>query len=126
MKIILQSLLIIASLRLLNSCQKDSIPSNIFIGTWVSIDNVDTLFFINDKIFTKPGYDKVMHYFNYSYGIDSITIQYKGPNKILVVPSTHSYSLDSSVLSINFSNGCYGFSSKKETFIKNKAKSASR
>ena len=101
-------------------------PSNIFIGTWVSIDNVDTLFFINDKTFTKPGYDKVMNYFNYSYGIDSITIQYKGPNKIFVVPSTHSYSLDSSVLSINFSNGCYGFSRIIETFIKYKAKSASR
>jgi len=93
-------------------CSKDIDDDGKFIGSWkiVSPDS-DTLTFINETTLTRKYFDVVVHTFNYSYDSDSITIQYSGPNKINVRPSTHHYELKNDTLSIDFSNGCYGFDS---------------
>jgi hypothetical protein len=110
---ILKSLLVVVLFQLLLSCEKDTIQENTFIGTWVSEDKIDTLAFINEHIFKKS-----YHTFEYSKSFDSITIQYRGPYYILVMPSNHPYILHNNKLTIDFSNGCYGFNSERETFIK--------
>jgi hypothetical protein len=45
--------------------------------------------------------------------MDEITVQYNGPLYILVQPSTHKFELENNQLVIDFTNGCYGFQSKK-------------
>jgi hypothetical protein len=107
---------ILMLLHITNSCEKESYSK--FIGTWVSTDRADTLFFINNSIFNKSFSDGIKHIFEYSYCKDSIIIQYKGPNKILVMPSAHYYDLDNRKLTIDFTNGCYGFKREKETFLR--------
>jgi len=100
------------------SCNKDSIPDGRFIGTWISEDKTDTMFIIDDYTFKKPFYDRLLHSFEYSYTEDSITIQYAGPNMILVRPSTHHYSLTRSTLTIDFSKVNYGFEQVKKEYLK--------
>lgn len=118
MKIRFVSLIALLFLQVFIACTKDSLPDGRFIGTWVSEDNADTIIFINDNSFKSPRYDRVMHIFGYSYDNDSITIQYQGPNKILVQPSTHHYSLSNSLLTIDFSKVNYGFERKRFSFKK--------
>jgi len=91
-------------LQVTESCKKDDIPDGRFIGTWISEDKVDTLFFIDDDTFKKPHYDWVLHSYAYSYTEDSITIQYAGPNKILLPPTTDHYTLTHSTLIIGSLN----------------------
>ena len=95
-----------------SGCSKEIDEGGKFIGSWkiVSPDS-DTLTFTNESTFTRKYFEVVVHTFSYSYDSDSITIQYTGPNKILVRPSTHHYELKKDALSIDFSNGCYGFDS---------------
>ena len=59
------------------------------------------MIFIDDHTFKKPFYDQLLHTFEYNYTEDSITIQYAGPNMILVRPSTHHYTLTHSTLIID-------------------------
>lgn len=110
MKKILKYLLIAVSLWIVISCEKDFTPDSRFIGSWkiLTPDN-DTIVFNNESNFTRKYYDGLNHTFDYSYDNDSITIQYNGPNMILVQPSTHFYELKNNELTIDFSNGCYGF-----------------
>ena len=102
---------------LLTSCQKTE-SENVIRGTWISEDKADTLFIIDDHLFYKLLNDGILHTFDYSLQDDSIVIQYKRPNKIMVVATSHFYTLRNRELMIDFSNGCYGFEAKKETFIK--------
>jgi hypothetical protein len=111
-----QYLLIMILFNVLNSCEKES--SDTIVGTWVSVNKADTLYVINNHLFNKSLHDGIRHTFEYSFSRDSIIIQYKGPNKILVIPSAHYYNLDSKELMIDFSNHCYGFEPEKETFLK--------
>lgn len=120
MKNILKCTLLFVSFLVFISCDKDDQPNREFIGDWqiVKPDN-DTIVFKNENSFTRLNYDGIAHSFEYSYTKDSITIQYNGPNMILVEPSTHYYELKSDdELLIDFSNGCYGFSKETYHFIR--------
>jgi hypothetical protein len=127
MKRSLKYLLILVLFNMVNSCGKES--NDMFsvsemesaatmIGTWVSENHADTLYVINNHSFNKPMQDGVEHFFEYSLSKDSITIRYKGPNKIWVMASTHYYKLNCSKLMIDFTNHCYGFANEKETYIR--------
>jgi len=92
------------------SCDRDAWAREAILGTWVSADQVDTLVFLNEEMFEKNSpTDGHMVPFMYSIYRDSITVQYNGPNDILVKPSAHYFELEESTLSIDFTNGCYGF-----------------
>jgi len=93
--------LAVVLLQVTESCKKDSLPDGRFIGTWVSEDKTDTLYFINDNTFKMPHYDRILHTYTYTYDKDSITIQYAGPNMILLPPSTHHYTLSHSTFTID-------------------------
>jgi len=89
-----------------------------FAGTWFSTDPQETLNFISDRVFTKRFYDGLDHTFMYWYTSDSVTIQYSGPDKILVKPTTHAYKLQGDELTIDFTSGCYGFDKRIIEYIK--------
>lgn len=112
------SLTAILFLQVFISCNKDSLPDGRFIGTWIAEDKSDTIYFIDDKTFKSPRYDGILHTFEYSYNDDSITIQYAGPNSVLVRPSTHHYTLIHNTLIIDFQKINYGFEPVKREYIK--------
>lgn len=85
-------------LKISESCKKDALPDGRFIGTWISEDKADTLYFINDNTFKTPRLDGVLHTYTYRYDEDSLTMQYSGPNYILLPPKTHHYTLTRSTL----------------------------
>ena len=99
------------------SCES-SFHDGRFLGTWVSTNNPDTLTFTNEDFFSKSLGDNVQHPYKYSYDENSITILYYGLNLPHVQSTTHSYNLKNDKLIIDFSNGSYGFDSKKITYIK--------
>jgi len=119
MKKTLKYLLIVVSFWIVLSCEKDFTREDRFIGSWkiLTPDN-DTIVFKNESNFTRKYYDGINHTFDYSYDKDSITIQYKGPNEILVPPSTHFYEFKNNELIIDFSSGCYGFDKQIYTLTK--------
>lgn len=119
MKKISNYLLVAVLISILISCEKEFKPDGRFIGTWkiLTPDN-DTLTFKNESLFSRKFYDGIDHSFKFSYDKDSITIQYSGPNMILIQPSTHHYELKNNGLFIDFTNGCYGFESGKYNLIK--------
>jgi len=100
------------------ACEKDSLPDGRFIGTWISEEKTDTLYFIDDQTFKQTAYDRVLHSYAYSYTEDSIKIQYAGPNFVLVRPSMHHYTLTRSTLTIDFSKVNYGFEQVKREYIR--------
>jgi hypothetical protein len=116
MKRSLKYLLAIMLLNVLIACEKES--SDTIVGTWVSVNKIDTLYVIDNHLFNKSLQEGIRHTFEYRFSRDSIIIQYKGPNKIMVIPSAHYYNLDGRELMIDFSNHCYGFEPIKETFLK--------
>lgn len=99
------------------SCNETEIPDGRFIGKWISSERQDTINFETNSDLYRGYYDG-LHHFDYSYTNDSITIQYSGPNMILVYPTTHKYELHEKRLIINFESHCYGFSPGKDTLIK--------
>ena len=78
------------------------------LGIWVSKDLIDTLDFTSDTSFNKM-YSGSPDYFKYELSKDSITIQYSGKLFLYVLPTTHQFQLNDKELTIDFSNGCYGF-----------------
>ena len=83
-----------------------------FPGTWISGEQKDTLIFTSDQFFNKSDpFWGIKHIYEYSYTNVDITIQYKGPNKIYVRPTTHPYELNEDKLINDFTEGCYGFDS---------------
>lgn len=116
MKRSLKYVFILILFNVLNSCEQES--SNSIIGTWVSDNKADTVYIVNNHTFNKSHHDGIMHTYEYSLKPDSITIQYKGPDKIWVMAAAHYYQLDNRELMIDFSNQCYGFDAEKKTFIK--------
>ena len=124
----------IAFLLPLLSCDKERLFEKILIGTWISENNIDTLNFIDDQLFEKffilprqrshdqlillPFNNGTKHSYEYSISATTITIQYSGPFYISVKPSTHQFDIDKNKLTIDFSNGCYGFESKIESYYK--------
>jgi hypothetical protein len=113
MTTLLKYLAVIPFLLLIISCEKEEYTGNRILGTWISTDKADTL-----KIFDEDSFKKSNHTFLYSRNIENITIQYSGPYYILVSPSTHHYTLGNYKLTIDFTNGCYGFDAEIITFIK--------
>jgi hypothetical protein len=119
MKKISNYLLVALLLSVSVSCEKESNPVGGLIGNWkILTPDSDILTFKNESLFTRKFYDGIDHSFKYSCDNDSITIQYSGPNMILIQPSTHHYELKDNELLIDFTNGCYGFGSEKYNLIK--------
>ena len=110
---LIKNIAVIFLFMLIISCEKEDFSDNTIIGTWVSTNKSDTLKFLDNQTFKKS-----YHTFLYSRNIRKITVQYGGPNYILVSPSTHQYSLTNNKLKIDFTNGCYGFNSEIITFIR--------
>ena len=94
---------------MLASCDKDASVKEAIIGSWVSVDQADTLVFMNEDIFEKNFHPGIMERFSYSIYRDSITVQYSGSYYILVLPTTHKFRLEDNTLWIDFSKGCFGF-----------------
>jgi hypothetical protein len=90
-----------------SGCRKNDDYKNL-LGTWVSKDLIDTLDFTSDTSFNKM-YSGSPDYFKYELSKDSITIQYSGKLFIYVLPTAHHFQLNDQELTIDFSNGCYGF-----------------
>lgn len=102
------------------ACKQEMTAEKSMSGTWVSESPADTIVFLDSQTFTKSVRSTFFHTFGYSFVNDSITIQYKGPNKILVNPSTHYFSLVGNSLTIDLSNGCYGFENRKMVYVRTK------
>lgn len=101
------------------SCEKVSIDRSSDNYIWVNSKNAnDILEFKNDSIFTKSGYDGIQSFFRYTFKKDSITIQYTGPNKILVPPVTNYFTLDKEKLILYLINCAYAFECTKIVYIK--------
>lgn len=82
------------------------IQPNKFIGKWITIDLIDTLYFLTNSRFERPrGYFN--DWYEYSYTNDSLTIQYSGPDKIYVLPTTNKYDFVDDTLIINFRKNYY-------------------
>lgn len=95
---ILILVMVVALFQVSESCKKDAFPDGRFIGTWITEDKADTLYFIDDNSFKTPRGDGLLHTYTYRYDEDSITIQYAGPHLVLLPPSTHHYTLTRSTL----------------------------
>jgi hypothetical protein len=109
---------IFSSLILLSSCEKSSFDTRTLLGTWISSDSIDTVEFRTENDFYKTvGMPK--DHFNYSLSEDSITIQYDGVLKILIIPANHFYTLDGDTLTIDLKS-CYGFRNQIISFIRKK------
>jgi hypothetical protein len=90
-----------------SGCKKNNDYKNL-LGNWVSKDLIDTLDFTSDTSFNKM-YSGSPDYFKYELSKDSITIQYSGKLFLYVFPTTHHFQRNDEELTIDFSNGCYGF-----------------
>ncbi len=99
----------------LNSCNKEARLKKEIIGTWVSVDYIDTLNFINDEIFEKNFPYSMERYF-YEIKRDSIKINYSGSNFILTIPTTHHLEIVDNRMSIDFSNRSYGIRQQEILF----------
>ena len=111
---LLMQVLIILLIIAMSSCKKTiSNDYRQFLGTWISTDFIDTLNFASEHNFSK---NRIQ--FNYSISRDSISIQYNGPLMIYVKPSNHFYILKGNELTINTSQGCYGFRQQETIFIR--------
>ena len=99
----------------LNSCSKEARLKEEIIGTWTSVDNVDTLDFISDDIFLK-NFPWNMERYAYDIKRDNITINYSGSFYILTPPTTHHLEIEDNTMSIDFSNGAYGMRKQEILF----------
>jgi len=112
------SLLIIITL---TNCSKEEIVSDQenIIGTWISLDKTDTLYFTTKNDFYKSNGFMVYDHYDYQFFQDSLEIGYRGKLYILIEPSKHQYSLENDFLTIDFADkGCYGFNSELITYEK--------
>ena len=99
----------------LSSCSKEARLKEEIIGTWTSVDNVDTLDFISDDIFLK-NFPWNMERYAYDIMRDNITINYSGSFYILTPPTTHHLEIEDNTMSIDFSNGAYGMRKQEILF----------
>ena len=99
----------------LSSCSKEARLKEEIIGTWTSVDNVDTLDFISDDIFLK-NFPWNMERYAYDIKRDNITINYSGSLYILTPPTTHHIEIEDNTMSIDFSNGAYGMRKQEILF----------
>lgn len=119
MKNIFGYILILVFIVSVFSCEKDFDSESRLIGEWkIMTPDRDTIVFENESSFIRKYNYGIDGSFEYSYTEDSITIQYRGPNMILVQSSTHFYRLKNKELHIDFSNGCYGFSEEIYTLAR--------
>jgi len=105
---------------LFDGSSKDNSPISSIKGTWINSDNsVDTLYVINDSIFTKKSiYDGIQSTFKYFINKDSITIRYIGPNKIGVLPVTNYITLEDNKMTVYLKNCAYAFDCKTIFYLK--------
>jgi len=103
------------------SCEKIEvvINQNKILGTWISIDNNDTLDFVNyDNFYKSTLYMRYDHY-DYQLYANTIEICYKGIYEVIVFPTLHKYQIEGNNLTIDFTNTiCYGFGSEVITYRK--------
>ena len=103
------------------SCEEQILDHNqeTILGTWISVNNTDTLDFVNDSSFYRSSLNMRYDHYDYKLYRDSIKIRYRGKLYIYVYPTKHKYSIDKNTLIIDFTNkNCYGFSRQVITFNK--------
>lgn len=108
----------------LMACEKYKLEKRqeMILGTWVSLDETDTLDIADESNFYKTVAMIPHERFNYELFRDSIKIVYSGSMYILVYPTRHSYSLEEDRLTIDFSNRhCYGFTRQETTYFKDRS-----
>jgi len=116
-------LLLIVVVTFLTSCSKNELKTNQkeLIGTWISTDKSDTLYFTTKTDFYQSNGHMFLDHYDYELLKDSIQIAYRGKLYIYVLPTLHKYSMINSKLTIDFSNvQCYGFPLKEITYTKEK------
>jgi len=114
-------ILLLLVVALLAGCSKNEIEINQekLIGTWISTDKNDTLYFTtNNDFYHSNGYMSYDHY-DYELYNDSIEIRYRGKLFVLIHPTMHKYLISNESLTIDFSNKqCYGFELKEITYAR--------
>ena len=103
------------------SCEEQILDRNqeTILGTWISVNNTDTLDFVNDSSFYRSSLNMRYDHYDYKLYRDSIKIRYRRKLYIYVYPTKHKYSIDKNTLIIDFTNkNCYGFSRQVITFNK--------
>jgi hypothetical protein len=106
---------------ILISCNREKEITNQdnLLGTWISIDSKDTLYFRDKTNFYKS--NGFMQYDHYDYQVDndSLKIGYSGKLYILVLPTKHKFQLNENELIIDFrSKYCFGFDLQLMKYIK--------
>lgn len=117
---ILGTVFIIIALSMIG-CDKYNLANNkeMILGTWVSLDENDTLDIVDESRFYKTVGTMQNELFSYELFVDSIEIVYSGSLYILVYPTKHKYSLDEDRLTIDFSNkNCYGVGNREIVYVK--------
>ena len=102
-------------------CDKYNLTKNkeMILGTWISLDESDTLDIVDESRFYKTVGTMPDELFHYELFVDSIEIAYSGSLYILVYPTKHKYSIDENKLIIDFRNKkCYGFGNRETVFLK--------
>lgn len=102
------------------SCKKDNETANQtkILDKWVSVDKSDTIEFTDEHNLYKSSLTMRHEHYNYTMYDDSIEIGYEGSLYILIFPTKHKYSFNGNNLTIDFSNGCYGFDKRSITYTK--------
>ncbi len=102
-KIMLVSLI----LAVISSCDKYNYNKNEFlIGTWINIEQNDTLIFLTNDRMDRP-HDYYYDWFEYFVTSDSLSLQYSGPDKILLPLINFGYELIGDTLLIDFHQDYY-------------------
>ncbi len=113
---ILRIILIILAV-VVSGCNK--FDDEVLLGTWISMDKADTLYFVDNSNFFKSSAAMRYDHFDYRLDRDSIEIKYSGRLYVFVYPTRHKYYLESGRLTIDFTNKlCYGFSKEEITFVR--------
>ena len=88
-----------------NKFVKGIIPND-FIGYWINIKQNDTLIFLTNERLERP-YGYYNDWYDYSITSDSISLQYSGPDKLLVPEINFGYDFKGDTLLINYHQNYY-------------------
>jgi hypothetical protein len=85
-----------------SGCDKNTVDDKNILGEWVSSENADSLFFVDDSNFYHSTAAMRFDHYNYSIEGDSIKISYNGIMMVLVADSKHHFELNGDDLMIDF------------------------
>ena len=116
---VLKYALVVSVMTIIVSCDRNPDFENYIYGDWrIIVPDSDTLTFKTNDLFIRVYNDGIEHAFKYRFGTDSVTVQYRGPNKPIVQATSHRCFINQNEMVIDFSNGCYGFNSQEYKFLK--------